>query len=134
MNIRIFFIEFLFSCICESKSISYFPLQTVLISRLIESEAISIGGTLNDPESLNFTQNQFYEQYYTSEQIYIHPLDSYHFLIYYIESKKIVNALKNPSFLIDFLPDVPSKCIKCSSFCTFSLPGGYDIAKKKNQT
>lgn len=99
-----------------------------------ESEAISIGGTLNDPESLNFTQNQFYEQYYTSEQIYIHPLDSYHFLIYYIESKKIVNALKNPSFLIDFLPDVPSKCIKCSSFCTFSLPGGYDIVKKKTQT
>lgn len=107
MNISIFFLEFLFFCICESKSVSYFPLQTVLISIKTESEAISIGGTLNDPESLNFTQNQFYEQYYTSEQIYIHPLDSYHFLIYYIESKKIVNALKNPSFLIDFLPDVP---------------------------
>lgn len=133
MNIRIFFTEFLFSCICESNSVSYFFIMNSFDIKT-ESEAISIGGTLNDPESLNFTQNQFYEQYYTSEQIYIHPLDSYHFLIYYIESKKIVNALKNPSFLIDFLPDVPSKCIKCSSFCTFSLPGGYDIAKKKNQT
>lgn len=41
-----------------------------------KSEAIPVGGTLKNPETLNFTQNQFYKQYYTSEQIYIHPLDS----------------------------------------------------------
>lgn len=62
----------------------------------------------------------------------IYPSIRFIILVSYIESKKIVNASKNPSSLIDFLPDVPGKYIKCSSLCTFSLPGGYDCKKKKN--
>lgn len=104
MNIRIFFIEFLFSCICESNNFSYFSLWTVLnlISRLI-NQPFPERGTLKKPaDSLNFTQNQFYKLIvtYTSEQIYA----SIKFIIIlsYIVSKMniIVYASKDPTSLI----------------------------------
>lgn len=101
MNIRIFFIEFLFSCICESNNFSYFSLWTVLnlISRLINQPFPERGTLKNPADSLNFTQNQFHKRCNTSEQIYA----SIKFIIIlsYIESKmNIVYASKDPTSLI----------------------------------
>lgn len=137
MNIRIFFIEFLFSCICERIASHFFHYEqfwyqdwiwshsyrgNIKKHRVIEFHSKSILQTI-----LHFRTNIYRSIRFIILVSYIESKK----IASYIESKKIVYASKNPSSLIDFLPDVPSKCIKCSSLCTFSLPGGYDIAKKK---
>lgn len=137
MNIRIFFIEFLFSCICESNNFSYFSLYMNSFEFDIKTDQSAIPREGNIKKNLqthwislkiNSTNDV------TLQNKYMHPLNS---SLYYLilRVKWILSiCIKRPNlpdfFMLHWLYPVHALITVHVHPCTLSLPGSCDYRTK----
>lgn len=125
MNIRIFFIEFLFSCICESNNFSYFSLYMNSFEFDIKTDQSAIPREGNIKKNLqthwislkiNSTNDV------TLQNKYMHPLNSsLYYLILRVKWILSMHQKTQPPWFFNASLIVPGTCINyrtCSSMYT----------------